>query len=354
MPALLLALVVTACSQAVEGAPRSAPPGAAPTFGVRVPAGDRQKLDIAEQIRSVDPCGFFDQTKLAAHGEIWTLGPEMEVGSCDIGLLQTNRKQVPSHLTITMNSYPPTAQEANEQIAGETVTIDRVRNSHGNCAYKVPLRFPVQATGTVAVPDIVEVPPLAYATVTSFGFTPDTLGCQLVRQTVADIVTAFRGNHLPRRGPGSGQLPLSQRSPCELMQHLPPAYTVVKLESETTPYDCRAFVKTPESKLHLDDLISAGFDLVAADRAMKPIYTWTPGQVGGKPVLIDRNTAVGEPICSVQFPVGPVIDTYRPGAPARESVRRGARWQTTVTVRGPCRVTDAVMPSAMNLFGANA
>ncbi|MGY2116590.1 hypothetical protein ACW9HR_22020 [Nocardia gipuzkoensis] len=319
-----------------------------------VPTADRQKLDLAEQLRSVDPCAFFDQEKVSTgYGQISTLGPESRLGTCQVGLLQFNRKQVLSSVSIDMSSYPPTDDEVTKQIAGETVTVDRVRNSYGDCAYKVPMRFPSRATAAATVPDIVEVPPLAYATVSSAGFTPDALGCQLVEETVANIVTAFRESRIPRRDHALVDVPLTRRSPCEVMQHLPPGLTVAKLDAETAPYDCRFQLKKPGASQYITDLVSVGFTLSSADRAMKPFAAFVPAQVGGKPVLIDRNTKVGEPICSVRFPAGPVIDTYRPGAPATQSTKNAARWQAIVSLQGPCRVTDAATPAAMDLFGAN-
>lgn len=354
---VVLALVVSGCSQQVAGKPDSdsRTAGASPTFGVSVPAGDRQKLDLAEQIRSVDPCGFFDQEKISAgYGQISTLGPDARISTCEVGLLQFNRKQVLSHVTIDMASYPPTNDEVNKQIAGETVTVDGVRNSYGNCAYKVPLRFPaVRAASGAAVPDIVEVPTVAYATVSSAGFTPDTLGCQLVEETVTNIVTAFRDNKLPRRDNTQIDVPLTRRSPCELMQHLPAGLTVAKLDAEAEPYECRFQLRKPGGSQYLTDMISVGFRLNSADTAMKPSSTFAAAQVSGKPVLIDRDTAVGEPRCSVWFAAGAVVDTYRPGAPATASTKNAARWQPMVSLQAPCRVTDAVTPAALTLFGAN-
>ncbi|MEU2042677.1 hypothetical protein [Nocardia niwae] len=351
---IVLALAVTACSQQVAGTPGPQPADASPTFGVRVPAGDRQKLDLAEQIRSVDPCGFFDQNRISAvYGQISTLGPDARISTCEVGVLQFNRKQVPSRVTIDMASYPPTDDEGNKQIAGETVTIDGVRTSHGNCAYKVPMRFPVRPTGGAAAPDIVEVPTVAYVTVSSAGFTPDTLGCQLVEETVTNIVTAFRDNKIPRRTNTQVDVPLTRRSPCELMQHLPAGLIVEKLEAETEPYECRFQLRKPGKSQYFTDMVSAGFKMVSADTAMKPFSTFVAAQVDGKPVLIDRDTAVGEPRCSVWFAAGPVVDTYRPGAPATASTKNAARWQPIVTLLGPCRVTDTVTPAALKLFGAN-
>ncbi|WP_195154184.1 hypothetical protein [Nocardia abscessus] len=256
-------------------------------------------------------------------------------------------------MTIDMASYPPTGGEVNKQIAGETVTVDSVRNSYGNCAYKVPMRFPVRAAGGAAVPDIVEVPTVAYVTVSSAGFTPDTLGCQLVEETVTNIVNAFRDNKIPRRNNAHLDVPLTRRGPCELMQHLPAGLTVEKLDAETEPYECRFQLRKPGGSQYLTDVFSVGFTMRSADTAMKPFSTFVAAQAGGKPVLIDRNTAVGEPRCSVWFPAGPVVDTYRPGAPASASTKNAARWQPMVTLQGPCRVTDAVTPAALQLFGAN-
>lgn len=351
---VILALVVSACSQQVAGKPGAEPADASPTFGVKVPPGDRQKLDVAERIRSVDPCGFFDQERISAgYGQIITLGPASRISTCEVGLLQFTRKQVPSHVTIDMASYPPRDDEPTKQIAGETVTVDGVRNSHGDCAYKVPMRFPVRATGGAAVPDIVEVPTLAYATVSSAGFTPDTLGCQLVEETVTTLVTAFRDNKLPGRNTSQVGVPLTRHSPCELMQHLPAGLTAAGLDAETEPYECRFQLRKPGGSQYNTDLVSVVFQLRSADTAMKPFSKFATTQVTGKPVLIDRDTTISDPHCSVWFPAGPVIDTYRPGAPATASTKNAARWQAMVSLQAPCRVTDSVTPAALTLFGAN-
>ncbi|MFR9753939.1 hypothetical protein ACL02S_23270 [Nocardia sp. 004] len=319
-----------------------------------VPAGDRQKLDVAEQVRSVDPCGFFDQARISTYGQISTLGPSMSsIGSCEVGFLQADegRRYYLSHVIVDMDSYPPNDDDPSKQIAGETVTIDGVRSSDGDCAYKVPLRFPVSAAESSQNPDIIEVPTLSYASVRAALITPAALGCELVENTVTNMVTMFRENRIPRRE-ALVDVPLPQRSPCELMQHLPSKYTVDKFDAETQPYDCKFFLKSG-SEIFGNDLVSVGFRLHDADRAMATFGSFESAQIAGKPVLIDRNTAVGEPQCAIRFPAGAVVDGYRPGTPATESTKSAARSQPMVALRAQCRVTDDLAPIAMELFGAN-
>ncbi|WP_280393545.1 hypothetical protein [Nocardia brasiliensis] len=324
-------------------------------FGVTVPPGDRQKLDLAEQLRTIDPCGFFDQPKIATYGQISTLGPDMTISGCRIGFLQNDRQQLHSKVVIELEGNPPSgSRTTTKQIAGETVTIDPERAFDGDCAYRVPLRFPANSIGKQAHPDIVEVPAAAYAFVRTMGFTPVTFGCQVAEETVATIVTSVREQRIPRRDRPLVAVPLTERSPCELMGHLPPALHVLKLDAEVTPYECRFTVNLPAATgPRADDLVRVTFTPAGAGAAMTPVAGYRIDQIAGTPVLTKRETFGLTPVCYAEWPVGPVVDGYRPGTPATDGAIKSARIQVMVKVSGNCAVTDSLVPSAIELFGAN-
>ncbi|WP_433574191.1 hypothetical protein [Nocardia brasiliensis] len=358
LPVLLLVLV-GACTQGVPDRPQRGESAAAEVpseiFGVKVPSGDRQKLDLAEQLRSIDPCGFFDQAKIATYGQISTLGPDMTISGCRIGFLQNDRQQLHSKVVVELEGTPPRSSgTTTKQIAGETVTIDPERAFDGDCAYQVPLRFPVESVGAQPNSDVVEVPAVAYAFVRTMGFTPVPFGCQVAEETVANIVIAFREQRIPRRDRPLVAVPLTERSPCELMSHLPPALHVLKLDAEVTPYECRFTVNLPEATgPRAGDLVRVTFAPTGAGAAMTPVAGYRLDQIAGKPVLTKRETFGLAPVCYAEWPVGPVVDGYRPGTPATDGAIKSARIQVMVKVSGNCAVTDSLVPSAIDLFGAN-
>lgn len=354
VPALLV-VALCGCSQAQSGVPRAAEPiptSAAPkTFGVTVSTDDRQKLEVAEKIRAVDPCAFFGEDTVSAHGVIATLGPETSVGDCEISFWQNEQRLLSSKITVDLDGpgLAPSAEDTSKQIAGETVAVDTRRGSNGDCAYKVPLRFPAQDSGSAGNPGATVAAPLAYASVSSSSVKPAALGCQLVEATVTNIVTAFRDNRIPRRDNAMVDVPLARRSPCELMQHLPLGYEFERINAETDPYSCTSFLVSPDTK-GFSRALSVKFDVAQEDRAMTPNEDWKAAQVNGKAALISRDSGK-EPTCTVIFPVGPVVDGYRPGAP--EVSRILGRKQVLVQVMALCKFTDDLVPVAMDLFGAN-
>ncbi len=355
LPALL-AILVGGCSQVMPGtAEPSRGSELSEVFGVQVPPGDRQKLDLAEQIRSVDPCGFFDQAKIATYGQISTVGPWQRIGECRLGFLQNDRNQYHSAVLVELESSPPRSSETTtKQIAGEAVTVSPDRAFSGECAYTVPLRFPAVSGGGQSNPDIVEVPAVAYALVRTMGFTPKSFGCTVAEETVANVVTAFREQRIPRRARPLVAVPLTQRSPCEIMAHLPPNHHVIRFDAEVTPYECKFTVNLPNATgPRTDDLVGVSFKASSAGSAMAPVSGYQVEQINGKPALTKRDQNSAGPLCYVEFPVGPVVDGYLPGTPATDGAIKSARIQVMVKLTGNCTVTDRLVPPAMDLFGAN-
>ncbi len=361
MPALVLAAlcgcaengsesVSDGSSAAVEASGDS---GEQEIFGVTVPDGDAQKLRVAEEIRATDPCGFFDQDRIGEVGRIDVLGPTYSLSECEIGFLQYDRREFLSHLTIEMDTPPPEAGEPTRQIAGEAITVDT--NSSGDCSYKVPMRFAVKPSSSGQVPDVEEVPTVAYAKVSSAAVSPAELGCQLVEETVASIVDAFREQRIPRRDQSVADVPLADRSPCELLPHMPNEYTVIKFDAGTAPYECNVTFEAASSQAAFNaDRVMIDLRLSRAETALEPFGNQTLGQVAGVPALIGVRDPVAneEPRCSVHIPVGPTIDASLPDNPKSDR----SHWQSRVTVGiwSVCRVTDVLGPIAVKVFGAAA
>ncbi|MFI7666251.1 hypothetical protein [Nocardia sp. NPDC049526] len=312
---------------------------------------DRQKLEVAQKIRAVDPCAFFNEDTISAHGVIATLGPDSTVGDCEISFWQSEQRLLSSKITVDLDGpgLAPSSEDTSKQIAGETVAVDTHRDSNGNCAYKVPLRFPAQDSGSSGNPGATGAAPLAYASVSSWSVEPAALGCELVEAAVTNMVTAFRENRIPRRDNALLDVPLARRSPCELLQHLPLGYEFQRIDAKTDPYSCTSFLVSPDTK-GFSRALSVEFDVAQHDRAMTPNSDWKAAQVNGRAALVSRDSGK-EPTCTVIFPVGPVVDGYRPGAPEVSQIL--GRKQVLVQVMARCEFTDDLVPVAMDLFGAN-
>ncbi|KAF0848621.1 hypothetical protein FNL39_10146 [Nocardia caishijiensis] len=144
---MLLIPILAGCSQTDPGAPEpttivSTTSAAATKFGVPVTPADQQKLELADRIRTVDPCGLFDRDRLATHGKLTTLGPYQTVTGCRLGLL-TPQQRDGSAVHIVVTTQAPTSLAGNTvQIFDETAIVTDDVNPDRACALTLPVRFP--------------------------------------------------------------------------------------------------------------------------------------------------------------------------------------------------------------------
>lgn len=338
MAALLLGVAALAgCAPPPPDEPlrKPAPPNRPQvTYGVTVPSGDFQKLQVADQARAIDPCGLIDRERLAVHGQIATVGPDFEFGDCSVGVALPERARLLARVSIDLSVGEPGSKDTQtRQIAGETVFVDGLRTDSLQCVYRVPLHFrAAEPAAGGAVPDVVEVPAVQYARVSAFAFDPER-DCGIAEEVTASLLDAVKHNRLPRRDQATVRLPLAERSPCELMSKLPAGISVSRFDVQTDPYDCDFTVDGDGASQLLSNMVSVSFRLVGADDALVPIRD---GQH-----------------CNLAFPVGPILDTYQPGTRASQSEINGARKQVVVRMSGPCPVLDRLAPIAAETFGAN-
>lgn len=351
LPVLMAPVVVAGCSfsSSEPWQPPEAPESQTfTTFGRPVPSGDYAKLQAADQVRSVDPCALLGPDRLARYGGIATVGPSRSLSECVINLAMAGSRAL-SVIEVDLSSNGPSSDDQTLDVAGETVAIDNVLSSEFRCVYQVPMRFRSTAAAetTTAVPDIVELPPLPYMTISAENLVASRdANCRVAQEVVTDVITMFAEDRVPLRDQSQTRVALADRSPCALLEHFPADHPADRFDVTTEPYECQFWAG--------DDIIGMEFLVAPGDSAMNPVLNQRIENIAGHPVLVDENTTLpGDPTCYFSFPVGPVLDTYRPGAPAPEWVRKQARVQSMGKLSGPCPIARELIPAALELFGAN-
>ncbi|MFE3444993.1 hypothetical protein ACFXNW_18330 [Nocardia sp. NPDC059180] len=258
-------------------------------------------------------------------------------------------QRLTSTVTINLAANEPSERDTPAEIAGESVAIDWLRDLDFECAYKVPMRFhsSTQDTSTSAVPDIEEVPPVPYLTVDVDSFSNQRdANCKVAAEVVTDVVTAFAENRVPRRDNARVRVPLTDRRPCELLEHLPEGFTVDRFDATTTPYECKFWSG--------NEILGASFVVTYGGRPMTPLGEEKVENFSGRPALVEeKDNPFGAKDCYLRFPVGPAVDGVLPGAEVKESVRTSATIQAMVKLSGSCPSVRKLAPDAVELFGAN-
>jgi hypothetical protein len=352
-PVLVMSALLSGCSDSSSSRPWEPP--AAPeaqtitTFGRPVPSADYAKLQAAGQVRSVDPCALINPDSLSRYGAVVTAGPRRALSECVVNVVIAGRRPT-ADVTVDLASEGPFPEDQSLVVAGETVVSDSIRTSGYSCGYQVPMRFRSPAgpqTETTAVPDIVELPPVPYMLVTASGFgSADGGDCAVAQGVIGGIVAAFAEERVPRRDQAPTRIALAERGPCELLDHFPQQYSAERFDVTTAPYHCRIWVD--------GEIVDLRFTTADADMAMRPISDRRVENIAGYPVLLSEDADwPGGSRCVFDFPVGSVFDGSRPGPAAPSSVREDARVQPMGSLSGECPVTRALMPAALELFGAN-
>ncbi|MFD4355429.1 hypothetical protein ACFWPX_22940 [Nocardia sp. NPDC058518] len=344
----ILAVVVAMVGGCSATIPGTAGPDTAPVpvtaFGVPVTAADKLTFDTLDQVRSVDPCGFADRARLGAEGVISLLGPSIKIDQCAIGFTPNGERNA-SYLYIELDHNPPLGSEQTRSIAGESIVVEGP-DSYGNCDFKVPLRFPVITSGTENA-DVIEVPTVAYAAVSSSSFDSSEYGCRLAEDIVVEIIEAFRDQRIPRRSAAvtpASNIALMTHNPCEIVAALPGTVPLAQLQADFDPTACSF---TTAGAHMLADPVSVTFNLTR-----RPLESFSADNrvitVDGVPVLIYQQP-LGQPRCTETFSAGPELDP----STGTEDVS-GAKVQPVVQITSSCAVTEQIRPAAMRLFGAVA
>lgn len=346
LPIVAATLAAAGCSNTVPG---TAGPDLAPApltvFGVPVTAADKATFDTLDQVRSVDPCGFVDRARFAEQGVITLLGPSTKIDQCAVRFTP-NGERNGSFLYIELDHQPPRSTDTSRQIAGESVMVSGP-DAYGNCDFKVPLRFPMPASTTEVDAHVVEVPTLAYASVSSSAFESSELGCRLGEDIVVEIVEAFRGDRVPRRSDAAtpvSDIAVMARNPCEIVAALPAHVRLDRLEAEFESTECSFWIAGSDP---IADPVTVGYGITR--RPLEPTGTDRELiEVDRVPVLIDRQP-LPDPLCVETFAAGAELDPTVDTADIS-----GAVVQPIVRLSGPCAVTEQIRPAAMQLFGATA
>ncbi len=319
------------------------------TFGRPVPSADYIKLQAAAQVRSVDPCGVLNPDSLSRYGPIMTVGPSRALSECVINIAVAGQS-LPADIKLDLAANSPSPDDDTRTIAGETVAFDTLLSTGYSCHYQVPMRFRSTETPDTGpettVPDIVELPPVPYMSVAASSFdSVDGGDCRVAEEVIAEIVATFAEDRVPQRDQHTMGIPLAQRSPCELIEHFPPEFPAERFDVTTAPYECKAWVG--------GEIIGVRFQVGDGDTAMRPVSGQRAETIAGYPVLVSEDDWPGGPKCVFNFAAGPIYDGVRPGTAGPAWVRDDARVQPTVQLNGPCSPARAVLPAALELFGAN-
>ncbi|MFD4406689.1 hypothetical protein ACFWPH_28400 [Nocardia sp. NPDC058499] len=352
MSVVAVSALLSGCSGASSAPwePPSAPEAQMVTaFGRPVPSGEHIKLQAAEQLRSVDPCGVLNLDSLSRLGEVMTAGPSRALSECVVNVAVAGQS-LPGTVKVDLAANGPSPDDETLDIAGETVAFDTLLSTGYSCHYQVPVKFPATPapmSGTETEgPDIVELPPVPYMSVSASNFrSVDGGQCAVAQEVVAGILTTFAEDRVPRRNRAPVGVPLAERSPCELMERFPSEFPVERFDATTAPYECKLWVG--------GEIVGVYFKAEDGDSAMRPVSGQRAETIAGYPVLASEDDWPGGPKCVFNFAVGPVYDGSRPGSAGPGWVRDDARVQPTAQVNGPCEPVRAVMPAALELFGAN-
>lgn len=348
---LMMCAALSAC---LPSAPEPWQPPAAPesqtvtTFGRDVPAGDHAKLQVAEQIRGVDPCALAEPDQLARYGTVAAVAPYYYLSEC-IVYVTTPGRELPSKVKIDLSTYDPLPDDERVQVAGETVVVDRTGTTDYSCGYRVPMRFRATAvpdSDTAEVPDIVELPPVPYLYVSASDFRAREGNCGVAQDVVSRVVAAFAEDRVPRRDQSPARLALTDRSPCELLERFPDRHRPHRFDATAAPYDCQFWIG--------NEIVSMKFDVEYGDNPLRPVLDYRIETIAGYRVLVsDKVDSFGVRQCIFEFAVGPGFDGNRPGTDMSEGFRKSARVQPMANLTGVCEITRDLIPAALELFGAN-
>ncbi|MET8654656.1 hypothetical protein [Nocardia aurea] len=352
----LVSATLAGCSTEQQAQAPDAPSAAVATFGVRVPAVDQHKLQIADQVRALDPCGFFDGEEFAAYTRAASAGPARGLDDCAVGLTTAGRTRASGLATIALAGDAPAPDETETRpIAGETVIVARTAAEDTDCAFKVPLRLPGSQPSShdgaaTATP---------WARVEGAGFDDSELNCQVATDAATALVSALRENRAPRRADATVTTTLADRSPCELMPAVPTGYTISRFDVQTRPYTC-SFRVDGSAAGRYGSTVTVDFLLRPAAEALEPAEGQLAVDVAGHAALREESPATGS--CFVSLTAGPPLasvatpkpSTTTSGTTAGTTSSAVTRGQVVIRVfAGSCAVADQLAPVAAEIFDAN-
>jgi hypothetical protein len=336
---LIPALLICGCAGTTPDpsqttAPENSTSQAITTFARDVPPGDYIKLQVAEKIRSVDPCALIDTSQLAAYGVIGTVGPQHALSECVVELDRPGSRLTAS-VKVELNTNGPTTDDKVIDLAGERVALDTVHLSSFGCTYQVPMRLgaPPATNQTSAAPDIVELPPETYMSVAVSEFADSQEGnCTVAREVITTILARFAENRVPQRDQAQIRIPLTDRAPCALLEHIPAGVRVERFDASTEPYECKFWVD--------GEIVTMEFAAERAEVAMRPVGDMRLDTIDGHSVLVSESEFAGDRMCDYRFSVGaPVVDA--------------GDIQSLGKLNGRCAATTQLISPALAVFDAN-
>ena len=340
---VLLILVSAGCSSSNDRAPQGVTSDPLPhtDFGIALTEEDRQSLELAEQLRSVDPCGLIDRAGLASGGRPEVMTVQDSIFGCTVKV-RTATAGLLGRVSVTMagsSASSPSDQAETVRIEGMPIPV-----SHGPdsiCGFSLPVSFSPKPA--VQEPQSV-TDPVGYVNIEAAAF--DNATCDVAKETTASVIEAFRSDRIPRRDHAQIRIPLTDRSPCELVTRLPKHYSVLSFAPTAEPSYCAFDIEDTASQSG-GGHIAVHFVLREANDVMRPPPgTQTIEQADGSPV---PSRDFGNDNCRIVAPVGPSVESVALTQPPAET----GEYRAVLALDGRCSVLDAIAPVARDLFGAD-
>ncbi|WP_148306806.1 hypothetical protein [Nocardia nova] len=336
---VLLVLIPAGCSHATSGPPQ---PGAGPLphtdFGVPLTAEGRAHLELAEGLRTLDPCGLIDTAAPARYGHPEAMTTRTLTG-CTLEV-RTAAADPLAQVSVTVAGHGNTASAKTAQtfrIEDMTLPVNAGSVPGSLCGFTLPVEFaPKPAVREPRSP----ADPAGYLSIDARFFGEDT--CEVAKQATASVITAFRDNRIPHRDHARIPVPLTDRSPCELISRLPQDHPVKSFDPGWDPSQCSFTVGNADAR----PAVNVTFALQNPDNVLRPSGPQRLEQLAGHPVLLQET---GGGACQIVAPVGtPVASIALSQPPVAPDTHR-----TVLAVDAQCSVLDALAPVALDLFGAN-
>ncbi len=342
---VLLVLVLAGCSPSKGGTPQATPStGPLPhtDFGVPLPDEARRHLELAEQLRTLDPCALIDTAALTSYGTPQVLTTQLTLTGCTVKV-RTAASDLLAQVSVTVAGHGNSASAKTAQsftIEGISLPVNAGSVPGSLCGFTVPIGFwPKPAVRQPQSP----VDPVGYLSVDARFFGDTT--CDVAKRATATVIDAFRGNRIPRRDHARVPVPLTDRSPCELTARLPQGYSVTSFAPAWDPVQCSFSVEKAAAHT-VRQAVNVTFALQNPENVLRPSGPQRVEQIAGHPVLFQE---AGGNACQIVAPVGAPVSSVALTQPPVEPDRH----QAVLAVDAQCSVLDDLAPIALDLFGAN-
>ncbi|MEV5650256.1 hypothetical protein AB0L57_18570 [Nocardia sp. NPDC052254] len=337
---VLLVLVLAGCSQPKGGAPQAVTALPHTDFGIPLADEGKRNLELAEQLRTLDPCALIDTAALASYGSP-QVSTTPAITSCTLKVRGPDADLL-AQVSVTVAGHGNSASAATAQthrIEGLALPVNAGSVPGSLCGFTVPVGFsPKPAVREPQSP----ADPVGYLSVDARFFGDAT--CDVAKRATASVITAVRDNRIPRRDHARIPVPLTDRSPCELTAHLPQGYSVTSFRPGWDPSQCSFGVASAGARIDRP-AVNVTFALQNPDNVLHPTGGQRVEQIAGHPVLVQE---AGGNACQIVAPVGAPVASVALTEPPVEPEQHRA----VVAVDAQCSVLDDLAPVALDLFGA--